>query len=102
MAEKNYANGVFAKHFEGKYGVTINIGIDVDKFVDWLTSLDRTKGFVNVKMTRQKDPSKWTMFEDTWKPGQLSGSSAPKKNVDSYKTAPKKAVPVDDTDDLPF
>lgn len=74
--ENKYVPGVFAK--EGKNPAFINIGIKLADLREYLDTLKPDeKGFVNFSMGKQKkDPSKYSMWLDTWKPDKSKSSSS--------------------------
>jgi hypothetical protein len=92
MAENKFVPGVFAK--TGKNPAFINIGIKLDDFKKYINKLKPDdRGFVNFSMGKQKsDPSKYSMWLDTWKPDATKGKGS------------NGAKPADDDDDqgLPF
>ena len=63
-SDKNWAKGVFAKSFQGKYGELIGLGIYKNDFLDWFESLPMDdKGRVNLIMAPAQEQDKWNMFE---------------------------------------
>ena len=91
MAENKFIPGVFAK--AGKNPAYINIGIRLEEFKKYINELTPdAKGFVNFSMGKQKvDPSKYSMWLDTWKPDANRNGSNGTKPADA-----------DDDSGLPF
>lgn len=98
----DFINGIFAK--ESKYGVSI--GIRLEEFIAQARAKVDEKGFVNIKMNRQKaDPTKYSAQFDDWKPGQPStgGTPAYTPKKEGYKPITKSdIVQGESSDSLPF
>jgi len=99
---KNYLNGIFAKKKTGQYGEFFSVGLKKKEFIEQLNRIQEDeRGFVNLVMTpQQADPSKYSVYEDNWKPNS-SANNAAASNPRTPATDSMMADP-GVSDDLPF
>lgn len=63
MAEKNYADGLFVKEFESRYGLMLSIGVKKEQFQTWLDEQEENEnGFVNLFAGPAKDAPHWSIW----------------------------------------
>lgn len=81
MAEKkNYLKGTWAFNRETKFGDEVNISIS-DEGIEHLRSLPKdAKGNRKITLTKQKDPSKWSVYENTFIPKSNAGPNSESSN----------------------
>ena len=83
MAEqKTYINGLTVKQVDFKDGGNIlKVGVNVAKLIEQLQQNTNEKGYVNLAISKRKEPGKYgethCVWLDTWKPTQREGQSAP-------------------------
>lgn len=100
MAEKTYIPGVYIRAKQTQYGELLNVSMDAQKLIAFLTANKDERGFVKMAIGPRKEPkddithSAWL---DTWKPtGQ-----GPKPVTPAPVAPPADAPPLPE-DDVPF
>jgi hypothetical protein len=101
LPKKNYLNGIFVKKKSGQFGEFFSVGIKKADLISQLNSMkEDERGFVNLVMTSQQaDPSKYSVYEDTWKP---TNTAQPAANTTSNHRTATEAMMADSSDVLPF
>lgn len=110
---KVYVNGISAKARQTDYGEFINLGVNVDKVIAFLTEHRNEAGFVNLTVAKRREVGQFgdthTVMLDTWKPKEQAagGATAPAAKPAGKKTAAKAPVAPPDpevtgVDDIPF
>lgn len=77
MENNKFAQGVFIK--KGKNPKFTDVGIKIEDFIKYLKTLKPdARGFVNFSVGTQKaDPSKFSMWVNTWTPDKSKSKPAP-------------------------
>lgn len=71
--QREYAAGMTAKERRGDYGTFLSVGVNVEKFVEWLTAQKpNAKGYVNLTISARKEIGKYgethSVYLDTYQP----------------------------------
>ena len=86
--DKVYIQGVSAKEIKLKNGPILKLGINKQKFLDHLESIEANeKGYINIGISARREEGKYgethTVWLDTWKP---DGEQRPARNSrDSFQ-----------------
>ena len=57
MADKTYAKGFYVKEMSSEYGKFFSASINVIQFIDFLRANQNDKGYVNLTITKRREPS---------------------------------------------
>lgn len=70
MADKIFADGVFIKPKETRYGEILKVEIKAEPFMDFLAKYTNERGYVNLDLKKGQS-GKWYMELNTYKNNQL-------------------------------
>lgn len=81
--QKVYASGISVKERRSQFGQLLSVGVNVEKFVEWLTAQrPNAKGYINLTVSARKEPGKYgethSVYLDTYQPKKRDeGQTAP-------------------------